>query len=42
MGCGPSGGRQRVAALVAVLAPAAGLLAYLGYAGIEFGSFTNR
>jgi hypothetical protein len=32
---------QRVSRAVAVLAPAAGLVAYLGYAGIEFGSFTR-
>ncbi len=32
---------ERVSRAVAVLAPAAGLLAYLGYAGIEFGSFTR-
>jgi len=32
---------QRVSRAVAVLAPAAGLVAYLAYAGIEFGSFTR-
>jgi hypothetical protein len=33
--------RQRARRAVAVLAPAAGLLAYLAYADIEFGSFTR-
>jgi hypothetical protein len=33
--------RQRASRAVAVLAPTAGLVAYLGYAGIEFGSFTR-
>lgn len=32
---------QRVSRAVAVLAPVAGLVAYLGYAGVEFGSFTR-
>jgi Mannosyltransferase (PIG-V) len=33
--------RQRGSRAAAVLAPAAGLVAYLAYAGIEFGSFTR-